>query len=70
MQELHHNTISFDLVRQKVSNTFGYVLQHHKVDEIVKDGVKEWEIRRKSSFTPWMAHKNFGNIGVFLHIYF
>ena len=55
------------LFYKQISNTFGYVLQCHKVDEIVK----EWEIRTKSSFTPWMAEKkNFGNIGVFLHIYF
>ena len=53
------------LFDKKISNTFGYVLQYHKVEEIVK----EWEIRTKSSFTPWMAEKNFGNIGVFLHIY-
>ena len=52
------------LFDKKISNTFGYVLQHNKVDEIVK----EWEIRTKSSFTPWMAEKNFGNIGVFLFI--
>ena len=24
----------------------------------------------KIILTPWMAEKNFGNIGVFLHIYF
>ena len=41
------------LFYKQISNTFGYVLQCHKVDEIVK----EWEIRTKSSFTPWMAGK-------------
>ena len=41
------------LFYKQISNTFGYVLQCHKVDEIVK----EWEIRTKSSFTPWMAEK-------------
>ena len=37
---------------------------------IVDEIVKEWELRTKSSFTPWMTEKNFGNIGVSLHIYF
>ena len=41
------------LFDKQISKTFGYVLQCHKVDEIVK----EWEIRKKSSFTPWMAEK-------------
>ena len=64
MQELHHNIFP-PCSTKRFSNTFGYVLQCHKVDEVVK----EWEIRTKLSFTPWMVEKNFGNIGVFLHIY-
>ena len=56
------NTTPFD---KQISNTFGYVLQCHKVDQVVK----EWEIRRKSSFTLWMAETNFRSIGVSLHIY-
>ena len=55
-------TTPFD---KQISNTFGYVLQCHKVDQVVK----EWEIRRKSSFTLWMAETNFRSIGVSLHIY-
>ena len=53
------------LFDEQISDTFGFVRQCYKVDQIVK----EWEIKTKSSFTPWMADKNFGSIGVFLHIY-
>ena len=41
------------LFDKQISNMFGYVLQCHKGDEMVK----EWEIRTKLSFTPWMVEK-------------
>ena len=54
------------LFDKQISKTFGYVLQCHKVDEIVK----EWEIKTKSSFTPWMAEKKtLGTLVCFTYLF-